>query len=40
MFVIGVPYFPGSDVAGSTLLAGSLAEDSVAQALGLSGGER
>jgi len=35
MFVIGVPYFPGSEIPGADLLAGSLADDSVAQALGL-----
>ncbi len=36
MFVIGVPYFPGGDIPGADLLAPSLAEPKVADALGLS----
>ncbi len=35
MFVIGVPYFAGTKIAGASLLADSLADESVAQALGL-----
>ncbi len=35
MFVIGVPYFAGSDIPGASLLAGSLADRAVARALGL-----
>ncbi|HWF33181.1 MAG TPA: HAD family phosphatase [Solirubrobacteraceae bacterium] len=35
MFVIGVPYFAGTEIAGASMLAGSLAEPSVARALGL-----
>jgi len=36
MFVIGVPYFAGSPLPGANLLADSLADPSVAAALGLS----
>ena len=36
MFVIAVPYFPGSEIPAASLLADSLADDAVAQALGLS----
>jgi HAD superfamily hydrolase (TIGR01509 family) len=35
MFVIGVPYFPGSEIAGASMLAESLADPAVARALGL-----
>jgi HAD superfamily hydrolase (TIGR01509 family) len=35
MFVIAVPYFAGTEVAGANMQADSLGEDSVAQALGL-----
>lgn len=35
MFVIGVPYFAGTQIAGASMLADSLAESSVARALGL-----
>ncbi|MFI4989775.1 MAG: HAD family hydrolase [Solirubrobacterales bacterium] len=35
MFVIAVPYFAGTEVAGANMQAGSLDDDSVAQALGL-----
>lgn len=35
MFVIAVPYFSGTEVAGASMQADSLGEDSVAQALGL-----
>jgi HAD superfamily hydrolase (TIGR01509 family) len=35
MFVIGVPYFAGSPLPGSDLLADSLADEAVAEALGL-----
>jgi HAD superfamily hydrolase (TIGR01509 family) len=35
MFVIAVPYFAGTKIPGASLLADSLADDSVAQALGL-----
>jgi HAD superfamily hydrolase (TIGR01509 family) len=35
MFVIGVPYFAGSDLPGASLLADSLGDAQVAQALGL-----
>jgi HAD superfamily hydrolase (TIGR01509 family) len=35
MFVIGVPYFAGTEIAGASMLADSLAERSVAEALGL-----
>ena len=35
MFVIGVPYFKGAQLPGSDLLADSLADPEVAQALGL-----
>ncbi len=35
MFVIGVPYFPGTRLPGAGLLADSLADPSVARALGL-----
>jgi HAD superfamily hydrolase (TIGR01509 family) len=35
MFVIGVPYFAGSDIPGASLLADSLADVQVARALGL-----
>jgi HAD superfamily hydrolase (TIGR01509 family) len=35
MFVIGVPYFPGSEIPGADLLAGSLGDAAVALALGL-----
>jgi HAD superfamily hydrolase (TIGR01509 family) len=35
MFVIGVPYFAGTQIAGASMLADSLAEPSVARALGL-----
>jgi HAD superfamily hydrolase (TIGR01509 family) len=35
MFVIGVPYFAGAEIPGANLLADSLADASVAQALGL-----
>jgi HAD superfamily hydrolase (TIGR01509 family) len=37
MFVIGVPYFAGSEIPGASMLADSLAEESVAAALGLNG---
>jgi HAD superfamily hydrolase (TIGR01509 family) len=36
MFVIGVPYFPGTEIEGASMLADSLADAAVAQALGLS----
>ncbi len=35
MFVIGVPYFAGSDIPGASLLADSLGDRAVARALGL-----
>ncbi len=35
MYVIGVPYFSGSELAGSDLLADSLADPAVTRALGL-----
>ncbi len=35
MFVIAVPYFAGTEVAGASMQADSLGDDSVAQALGL-----
>jgi HAD superfamily hydrolase (TIGR01509 family) len=35
MFVIGVPYFAGTQIAGASMLADSLADSSVARALGL-----
>ncbi|HEX4483944.1 MAG TPA: HAD family phosphatase [Solirubrobacteraceae bacterium] len=35
MFVIGVPYFAGSDIPGASLLVDSLADRAVARALGL-----
>jgi HAD superfamily hydrolase (TIGR01509 family) len=35
MFVIGVPYFAGTPIAGASLLADSLADSAVARALGL-----
>jgi HAD superfamily hydrolase (TIGR01509 family) len=35
MFVIGVPYFAGSEIPGASLLADSLADVAVARALGL-----
>ncbi len=35
MFVIGVPYFAGTDIPGASLLADSLADAAVAHALGL-----
>lgn len=35
MFVIGVPYFAGTEIAGASMLADSLADSSVARALGL-----
>ncbi len=35
MFVIGVPYFAGGELPGASLLADSLADEAVAQALGL-----
>jgi HAD superfamily hydrolase (TIGR01509 family) len=35
LFVIGVPYFPGTDLPGASLVAGSLADLSVSEALGL-----
>ena len=35
MFVIGVPYFAGGEIPGSSLLADSLADPAVARALGL-----
>ena len=37
MFVIGVPYFAGTEIAGASMLADSLADRAVAQALGLEG---
>ena len=37
MFVIGVPYFAGSEIPGANLLADSLAAAAVAHALGLRG---
>ncbi len=37
MFVIGVPYFAGTQIAGASMLADSLADPSVARALGLPG---
>jgi HAD superfamily hydrolase (TIGR01509 family) len=37
MFVIGVPYFAGSDIPGASMLADSLADAAVARALGLAG---
>jgi HAD superfamily hydrolase (TIGR01509 family) len=36
MFVIGVPYFPGTEIEGTSMLADSLADPAVARALGLS----
>jgi HAD superfamily hydrolase (TIGR01509 family) len=36
MFVIAVPYFPDTEIAGAGVLADSLADDAVADALGLS----
>jgi HAD superfamily hydrolase (TIGR01509 family) len=36
MFVIGVPYFPGTEIDGASMLADSLADPAVASALGLS----
>jgi HAD superfamily hydrolase (TIGR01509 family) len=38
MFVIGVPYFPGSEIPGADLLADTLASPAVARALGLDDG--
>lgn len=35
MFVIGVPYFAGTDIPGASLLVDSLADPAVARALGL-----
>jgi HAD superfamily hydrolase (TIGR01509 family) len=35
MFVIGVPYFPGTEIEGASMLADSLADPAVARALGL-----
>lgn len=35
MFVVAVPYFAGTEVAGASMQADSLGDDSVAQALGL-----
>lgn len=35
MFVIGVPYFAGTEIPGASMLADSLADASVARALGL-----
>ncbi len=35
MFVVGVPYLPGTELPGSDLLAGSLADPAVARALGV-----
>jgi hypothetical protein len=35
MFVIGVPYFPGTEIEGASMLADSLADPAVALALGL-----
>jgi HAD superfamily hydrolase (TIGR01509 family) len=35
MFVIGVPYFEGTEIAGASMLADSLADGAVATALGL-----
>lgn len=35
MFVIGVPYFAGTEIPGASMLADSLAEPAVARALGL-----
>lgn len=37
LFVIAVPYFAGTEVAGASMQADSLGDDSVAQALGLEG---
>ena len=37
MFVIAVPYFPGTEIPGATLTAGSLADPEVHAALGLPG---
>ena len=37
MFVIGVPYFAGSEIPGASMQADSLAEEAVAAALGLNG---
>ena len=37
MFVIGVPYFAGSQIPGASMIADSLADSSVARALGLQG---
>jgi HAD superfamily hydrolase (TIGR01509 family) len=36
MFVIGVPYFAGTEIPGASMLADSLADPAVASALGLS----
>jgi HAD superfamily hydrolase (TIGR01509 family) len=36
MFVIGVPYFPGTEIEGASMLADGLADPAVARALGLS----
>jgi HAD superfamily hydrolase (TIGR01509 family) len=38
MFVIAVPYFPGTEIPGASLTAGSLADPEVHAALGLTGG--
>ncbi len=38
MFVIAVPYFPGTEIPGATLTAGSLADPEVHAALGLTAG--
>jgi hypothetical protein len=35
MFVIAVPYFPDAQIDGASLTAGSLADPSVAAALGV-----
>ena len=35
LFVIAVPYFPDQTLAGASLMAGSLADPEVWQALGL-----
>ena len=37
MFVIGVPYFAGTEIAGASMLADTLADPAVARALGLEG---
>jgi HAD superfamily hydrolase (TIGR01509 family) len=39
LFVIGVPYFAGTAIPGASLLADSLADSTVARALGLPGAE-